>query len=203
MFGVIDHNRPPMSSSMIHSVPRAARGFTLIELMVTVALLAVGLALGTPYIRDAVMNVRMTGQANDFMADLALARSEAVKRNVRVALCTSKGGTTCDGSTWTEGWIVFPDLNGNGTQDAATEVAFKARGKVEGENTVAVCGDVGGGPRYLPYRPNGTTGTGFVSFVICDTRTTSPLNGRNIEITNTGRASVSRVTCPHTPDCTP
>lgn len=191
-----------MSSSVIHSTLRPARGFTLIELMIAVALLAVGLALGTPYIRDAVMNVRMTGQANDLMADLALARSEAVKRNVRVALCTSTDGTTCGGSTWADGWIVFPDLNGNGTQDAATELAFKAHGKLDGANTVQVCGDVGGGPRYLPYRPNGVSGTGFVAFVICDSRTT-PLNGRNIDITTTGRANVTRVTCPQTPDCTP
>lgn len=199
---VIDDNRSPMSSSLIHSAPRAGRGFTLIELMVTVALLAIGLALGTPYIRDAVMNVRMTGQANDLMADLALARSEAVKRNVRVALCTSANGTTCGGSSWADGWLIFPDLNGNGTQDTATEVALKSRGELEGDNTVQVCGDVGGGPRYLSYRASGVTGAGIVSFVICDTRTTD-LNGRSIDITNTGRANVTRVTCPQNPDCTP
>ena len=202
MYGVIDHNRPPMSSSLIHSVPRALRGFTLIELMVTVALLAVGLALGTPYIRDAVMNVRMTGQANDLMADLALARSEAVKRNVTVSLCTTIDGVTCGGGTWADGWLVFPDLNGNVTQDAATEPALKSRGKLDGAASVEVCGDVGGGPRYLSYKPSGTSGSGIVNFVICDSRTTA-LNGRSIDITNTGRANVTRVTCPHTPDCTP
>ena len=201
MCAIIDHNRRPMPS-LIHSAPRATRGFTLIELMIAVALLAIGLALGTPYIRDAVMNVRMTGQANDLMADLALARSEAVKRNVRVALCTSTNGTTCGGSTWADAWLVFPDLNGNGTQDAATELALKSRGKLEGNNTVEVCGDVGAGPRYLPYRPNGVSGTGFVAFVICDTRTTER-NGRTIDITTTGRANVTHITCPQTPDCTP
>lgn len=202
MCAVIDHNRPPMSSPLIHSVPRTAGGFTLIELMVTVALLAIGLALGTPYIQDAVMNVRMTGQANDLMADLALARSEAVKRNVTVALCTTTNGSTCGGGTWADGWLVFPDLNGNGTQDIATELALKSRGKLDGNNSVEVCGDIGGGPRYLPYKPSGTSGAGIVNLVICDTRTTD-LNGRSIDITNTGRANVTRVTCPMTPDCTP
>lgn len=202
MSSIIDDNRPPMPSSLIHSAPRAGRGFTLIELMVTVALLAIGLALGTPYIRDAVMSVRMTGQANDFMADLALARSEAVKRNVRVALCTSTDGEECGGSSWADGWIIFPDLNGNGTQDPTTEVALKFRDKLEGDNTVEVCGDVGSGPRYLSYRPSGVSSAGLVNFVICDTRTTD-LNGRSIDITNTGRANVTRVTCPQTPDCTP
>ena len=201
MSSIIDDNHRRMPS-LIHTVPHAARGFTLIELMIAVALLAIGLGLGTPYIRDAVMNVRMTGQANDLMADLALARSEAVKRNVRVALCTSTNGTTCGGSSWSDGWLVFPDLNGNGTQDSGTELALKSRGKLEGDNTVQVCGDVGAGPRYLPYRPNGVSGTGFVAFVICDTRTTE-LNGRNIDISTTGRANVTRITCPLVPDCTP
>lgn len=188
-----------MNSFLILSM-RRARGFTMIELMITVALLAIALSLGTPYIRDAVMNMRMTAQANDLMADLALARSEAVKRNVSVLLCTSTNGTTCSGNSWADGWIVFPDANGNGQQDTgAAEAALKSRPELEGDYTVQVCGDTGSGPRFLPYRPSGTSG-GIVNLVICDDRTT-PLAGRSIDIIATGRANVTRVTCPRTPSC--
>lgn len=190
-----------------HFIPlrRATRGFTLIELMITVALLAIGLALGTPYIRDAVMNMRMTAQANDLMADLALARSEAVKRNVSVLLCTSIDGTTCGGTSWTDGWIVFPDVDGNGAQNLsgtpAPEAAIKSRPELQGDYTVQTCGDTGSGPRFVAYRPSGISIAGNINFVICDDRTT-PLAGRSIDILRTGRAAVTRVTCPRTPSCT-
>ena len=121
MCSAIDDNRRPMPS-LNHSRPRAGRGFTLIELMVTVALLAIGLALGTPYIRDAVMNVRMTGQANDLLADLALARSEAVKRNANVDVLPAGGG-----SNWAVGWEVKSGTTVLSTQDGYSSVTFTTK----------------------------------------------------------------------------
>ena len=58
---------------------------------------------------------RLTAQTNDLVTVLNYARSEAIKRGVRVTLCSSNNGTSCLGSTtWDTGWIAFIDTNGDG-----------------------------------------------------------------------------------------
>jgi len=86
-------------------------GFTLIELMFTIVVLAVLLGIGVPNFRDFIRNSRMTAAANDLLADLNLARSEAVKRRVPVTLCKSTDGTACDTDDESDfrRWIVFVD----------------------------------------------------------------------------------------------
>jgi len=83
------------------------RGFTLIELMVTIMVLAVLLGLGVPSFREAALSSRVTSYANDLVASVQLARSEAIKRNAPVTLCASSDGAVCevDGG-WEVGWIV-------------------------------------------------------------------------------------------------
>ena len=68
-------------------------GFTLIELMFTIVVLAVLLGIGVPNFRDFVRNSRLTSAANDLLTDVNLARSEAVKRRVPVTLCKSANGS--------------------------------------------------------------------------------------------------------------
>ncbi|WP_372015317.1 GspH/FimT family pseudopilin [Pseudoxanthomonas sp. 10H] len=84
------------------------RGFTLVELMVTVAVLAILVGLATPSFTSVINSNRLTSQANEFMADLQLARSEAVRRNRTVRLCRSADGATCAAGAgdWTS-WIVI------------------------------------------------------------------------------------------------
>lgn len=78
---------------------RHQRGFTLIELMVTVTLTAVMLAIGVPSFRSFVATQRVKSTSFDVAAALLLARSEAVKRN-RPVTVTPVGGA------WTSGWTV-------------------------------------------------------------------------------------------------
>ena len=189
-----------MHSSTHLSVSAGDRGFTMIELMIVVTLIAIGLTIGAPYVRDAMMNVRMTAQANDLMADLALARSEAGKRKLTVYLCTSTNGTDCAGTNWANGWLVFPDLNSNGVQDPG-ENALKGRAGLGTGNTIQACGDTTPGARYLPYRPTGLSSPGGATFIICDSRTVGQV-GRQIDIGPTGRPNVSRITCPANTTCT-
>lgn len=107
---------------------RTRLGFTLIELMVVLTVTGVILAYGVPSFVGLVKNSRLTSGVNQVVAAMHLARSEASKRRVPVVLCTSltaetEGGETCsDDADWTDGWIVFADLNGNGDYDGVDEI---------------------------------------------------------------------------------
>lgn len=110
------------------------RGFTLLELMFTIALLAVIVGIGVPNLRDFVRNSRMTSSANDIVTDFNLARSEAVKRHVPVTLCKSQTLTQCDAND-AEGplnsWIVFVD-----DRDPAVAAATDGNGNVEADEVI-------------------------------------------------------------------
>ena len=169
-------------------------GFTLFELMIAVAIVGILLAIAAPNYRDAMMNVRISAQANDLMSDLALARSEALKRNLPVFLCASKDGKTCAGG-WSDGWIVFTDADNDGVLDDPVEPVMKARGAAEGKNSIIARADKTE-VTAISYRATGMIGGGVeVNFGICDSRTTMPNNGRNIKITVTGRPRAERITC--------
>jgi type IV fimbrial biogenesis protein FimT len=84
-------------------------GFSLVELMVTVAVLAVVLAIGFPNFAGLINSNRLTGSANEMVASLQLARSEAIRLNSRVLVCPSANNTSCDaGGDWNN-WITVVD----------------------------------------------------------------------------------------------
>jgi type IV fimbrial biogenesis protein FimT len=85
------------------------RGFTLIELMVAIMVLAILLGVAVPSFRDAALGSRLTAYANDLVASAQVARSEAIKRNAPVRLCVSSGGAACEEDSWEAGWIVVTD----------------------------------------------------------------------------------------------
>lgn len=85
-----------------------SHGFSLVELMVTVAVVAIVAALALPSLTSVINNNRLTSQANELVSGLQTARSEAVRRNAPVTLCGSADGSTCAGTDdpW-ERWIVL------------------------------------------------------------------------------------------------
>ncbi len=99
-------------------------GFTLVELMVALAVAAVLLGLAVPSFRETVISNRLTSTVNEFMAALTYARSEAIKRGQRVWLCKTEDGATCKegGNQWETGWLVFLDKNGDEEWTAGDEV---------------------------------------------------------------------------------
>lgn len=102
-----------------HPSPRGS-GFTLLELLVTVAIAAVLMMVAAPPLARLVHSVQLSMTSNTFLASLRFARSEALKRASRVALCKSGDGATCAlVGGWEQGWIIFHDSNGNGLFDAA------------------------------------------------------------------------------------
>jgi type IV fimbrial biogenesis protein FimT len=184
---------------------RAALGFTLIELMVVIAIIAIGLGMAAPSVRTLTLNARMSAQANDLLADLAMARSEAIKRNVRVAICSSSNGLACTGGTalrptpWETGRIVFVDTNQNGARDDGEDILRTAPEAPVG-STVTAQGDAAAGEaRTVHYRPSGSMSPGGaeVVFTLCDERTAAAGvgAGRTVRVNNTGRAVVTREDC--------
>jgi type IV fimbrial biogenesis protein FimT len=90
-------------------------GFSLIELMVTIAIVSILLTLGVPSFSAVLRNITLTTQANNFVAAINLARSEAIRRNTAVTLSASASNLTQN--HWESGWQIWVDSNGNGTLD--------------------------------------------------------------------------------------
>jgi type IV fimbrial biogenesis protein FimT len=84
------------------------RGFTLVELLVTVVVVAIVLSIAIPSFQTQMLNNRSIALGEDFAAAVNFARAEAVKRAGRVSLCASDDGATCGGE-WTDGFIAFVD----------------------------------------------------------------------------------------------
>jgi type IV fimbrial biogenesis protein FimT len=113
-----------------------AGGFTLIELLVTIALAGVLMAVAAPSMTKLIGANRVQTEASSLVNDLQFARAEAIKEGQPVSVCPSSDGKNCLGAnTWQKGWIVFSDVNGNATVDAADGEALRARAAFKGGDT--------------------------------------------------------------------
>jgi len=168
------------------------KGYTLVELLVTLSLVTTLLAWAVPTFSDVIHSVRVNAGTQALANSLALARSEAVKRNVRVVMCKSAHGVACEpGAGWEQGWIVFHDLNNNGVVDTGEyvlhrEAAMPPALRMSGNTPVS---------HYVTYTPYGRTkqlsgafqaGT----FTIC-TNSGRRVQARQVVINNVGRARVA------------
>jgi type IV fimbrial biogenesis protein FimT len=99
-------------------------GFTLIEMLTVVGVVAILLGIAVPSYRYITNSYRMSGEVNGLLGDLQFARAEAIKEGQPITTCVSKDGATCDAgsTTWQEGWIVFQDLNNDQTVDPGDTV---------------------------------------------------------------------------------
>jgi len=140
------------------------RGFTLIELIITMAIAAIVVTIGVPSFQAMMRNNRAAAHTNEFMSALNLARSEAIKRGWRVVLCPGNQAG-CNGNAWGNGWIVFidADANGNNILDQATddngqwdngEVILRVYEPFGGNTTL-----LGDAPvsQYISFSPDGAT----------------------------------------------
>mgnify|MGYP000891361647 CR=1 FL=1 len=111
--------------------PQRDRGITLIELMVTVAIVGILATLAAPAFDSMLKANRTRTVANELMASLNLARSEAMRRGQPVSICRSNDGSNCasSGTGWNQGWIVF--INENHSSVSASEKESPKRDKDE------------------------------------------------------------------------
>ena len=131
-------------------MPQRNQGFTLIELMVVVGVVAIIASVAVPGLQAFVANNRQAGAGYELLSSLYFARDEAVTRNVQVAICPSADGTGCDAVGWEAGHIVFVDGDGDGALDATEETLARTEPLPAGLTVrSAEYAD------FLIYRPNG------------------------------------------------
>lgn len=113
-------------------VRMTSHGFTLVELMITVAVFAIVAAIAAPAMQAMVAASRLNGATSELVTALQLARSEAIRRNARVTVCASADGTTCSGSGDWNRWIVTGRDNTTGTIDAIRDRSANAELRLSG-----------------------------------------------------------------------
>ena len=161
-------------------------GFTLIELLVTLSIAAILLTVAVPNFITFVQNSRLATQANDLVAVLNYARSEAVKRNQPITVCSSTTSTSCAGSTtWGTGYIVFADDDGDGAVDGGEDV-LQVRQGIEGGNTLLA------GRDDVTYQSTGFSPGSNTTFRLCDSRGTA--SARAIVVSMQGRVRTGTLT---------
>ena len=162
-------------------------GFTLFELMVTIAVAAIIISFGVPGFQSFIQNNRAATHTNDLVTALNLGRSEATRRGAAVTVCSSTNASTCNGDNdWSTGWVVctgtaatcsatdvlrvWPERSGGAGVLTANvdEVRFLARGSVAGT-----------APDFEVRLPD-CTGD----------------QGRDVSVNAAGRVSADRVNCP-------
>lgn len=177
-----------------------ASGFTLVEFLVVVAVMAILSSFAAQAFSGMINSVRLRSATDTFFSSIILARSEAIKRNARVVLCKSRSGSACDmAGGWEQGWVVFHDVNENAAVDAGESVvlrqqALQARVRFTGNSQVA---------KYVSYAPNGTTSliSGAFqagTFTIC-MQSTLPTDARQIVISSSGRPRTTKTSVAQCP----
>src|ERR1700759_4977585 len=106
-----------------HSNSGCAPGFTLIEMLMTIAVAAILMGIAIPSFRYITNANRIASELNGLLGDLQFARSEAIKEGRTVTVCQSGDGATCTNSTsWQGGWIVFSDPTNLGVVDTGETI---------------------------------------------------------------------------------
>ncbi len=157
-------------------------GFTLPELMITLAIAGILMAVAIPSFNISIRNSRLSAYSNDLISSMNLARTEAVKRGQQVVVRQNGGG-------WQNGWQIFVDVDrtpgndnifnddGNATLCEVTEdCLLRSYPAISASYTVTGNGFA----NFIRYRPDGSSST-FGNFVICDIR-----NGNYVQA-NTSR----------------
>ena len=177
---------------------RYKAGVTLIELLVTIAIVAILATLAVPSFTQIIKDNRLATATNELVATLHFARMEAIRQGKRVTICKSSNGQdccrddpSCDASKgWEQGWIVFVDEDNSGTRESG-ESLLRVREALEGTTKITGNHNVKNYISFLPTGESPTNGT----LTVCDDRTGA--YGRQIVISPTGRVRlVDKVSCP-------
>ena len=197
-------------------------GFTLIELMITLAIVGFLLMVGVPSLKTFMQGNQLIASTNELISALHVARSEAIKLNTRVSVCESSNGKTCATTgSWKSGWIVFVDGNGANPGDLAgsgaacaddtnTDCLLRIHDAISDQLLSVAAVDAGGvsvssftfTSRGLPKGTNGAAQSGVFSLCSFDS-SDNVINSRAVILSLSGRVRVSDnqavISCPASP----
>ncbi|MGB7451893.1 MAG: GspH/FimT family pseudopilin [Lysobacterales bacterium] len=170
------------------------KGFTALELIITMAIVAILLTTGVPAFKNYSWNLRMKTAMDVLQTDLNLARGRAVSHNIQTIICPATDGSGCSGqSAWQAGWIVFSDLNGDRHKQEG-EPLLKHNGSVDLLNISS-----SNSRRNLRFYPNGSAPGSNASIVFCDQR--GAAEAGKITVSNSGRIRMQRNGIEPTENC--
>lgn len=152
------------------------RGFSLIEVMIIVAIVAVLAMVVVPSMKSLTIRNRMVAQVNFLHASLSNARIEAIKRGENVVMCKSGDPTGCPGNAgdcctttgdWSQGWVVFMDNDGDNKMIVGNgDILVKIGDPLYGGNAVAGSGNAA---NWVRFNRNGfATSNDGDTFTVCN-----------------------------------
>lgn len=165
-------------------------GFTLTELLVTIAVAGIFLAVGVPSYYTMIQNNRAATMVNKLSASLNFARMEAIKRGVRVSVCPAASAalSSCGNSTqWAQGWIVFLDPDNNNTIDSNNDLVKVSEALPNGSTITSNMGIVS-------YDSSGFVTSGALNMTLSATGCQGN-NARSLSLSSSGRLSIAKMAC--------
>lgn len=161
-------------------------GFTALELIVTMAIIAVLLSMGVPAFENYGLNLRMKTAMDQLQTDLKLARGHAISHNIKTVICAANDANDCSGQpVWQDGWIVFTDINGD-RQKQASEPLLKYSGALARLNINSSSSRTS-----LRFYPNGSAPGSNTSIRFCDRR--GATHSGTITVSNSGRIRIQTI----------
>jgi len=164
------------------------QGYTLIELLISLAVLSILSLSVFPNISSLIAQERTTVLTNTLAGALAYARSESVTRQITVITCQSNNGRECSRSeNWHNGWIIFTDKNNN-RQREAEEPLLRVYHAANNGTQLIFHGSGRGIHYYMRYKPTGQAHPNG-SFLICNPNIGV---GKALIMTHSGRLRLSK-----------
>jgi type IV fimbrial biogenesis protein FimT len=159
-------------------------GYTLVELLVCLAVLALTAGVVVPSMRDLLLDAARTREVNQFVQAVHLARAESMKSHGVASLCPSGGTTRCaaTGTPWQLGWLVFANADGD------TPPQVDANETILRSYPAWNAGSISGNRGTLSFRASGQSGV-TATFTFCDARGSD--HARAVIISQTGRPRVA------------